>query len=119
MAQLHFYLKNYSEVLQLLQQVEYLNIFYKLGSKKLLIETFYELQEWDSLDSAMNAFRVFIHRNDEISDLHKKNNQNFINFLYKMVNAGSINSGRIGQLIAQLHKTKVIAERQWLNEKAQ
>ena len=65
MAQLHFYLKNYSEVLQLLQQVEYLNIFYKLGSKKLLIETFYELQEWDSLDSAMNAFRVFIHRNDE------------------------------------------------------
>jgi hypothetical protein len=71
----------------MLQQVEYLNVFYKIDSRKLLIQAFYELKEWDSLDSAMNAFRVFIHRNKEISDLHKKNNQNFINFLYKLVSA--------------------------------
>jgi len=34
-----------------------------------------------------------------------------------MVNAESINSGRISQLIVQLNKTRVIAARQWLNEK--
>jgi hypothetical protein len=117
MALFHFFQKNFEEVLPLLQQTEYFHIFYKIGSKKLLIETYYELREWDLLDSAMNAFRVFIHRNEELSDLHKKNNQHFINFLYKLVTADSINAQRIARLKKQLNEMQGIAERQWLEEK--
>ncbi|MEO6169053.1 MAG: hypothetical protein ABIO46_09780 [Chitinophagales bacterium] len=117
MSLLHFDKKKYDQVLLLLHQVEYLNVFYKIDSKKLLIETFYELKEWDSLDSAMNAFRVFIHRNSEISDVHKKNNQNFINFLYKLMSAKSNDQKRLHQLQQQLKRSKHLAERKWLIEK--
>ncbi|MBP9883756.1 MAG: hypothetical protein KBF32_10155 [Chitinophagales bacterium] len=119
MALLHFYRQQYDQVLTLLQQVEYLNIFYKIDSKKLLIETFYELKEWDSLDSAMNAFRVFIHRNAETSDVHKQNNQNFINFLYKLMNSKSNEQKRLQQLLLQLKKSRHLAERKWLIEKVE
>ena len=117
MALLHFYQKNYDRVLLLLQQVEYVDAFYKIDSKKLLIETFYELKEWESLDSAMNAFRVFIHRNKEISGVHKKNNQNFINFLYKLVSAKYGFGSPLLQLQQQLKASKDVAERRWLIEK--
>jgi hypothetical protein len=117
MALLHFYRKEYNSVLTMLQQVEYLNVFYKIDSRKLLIQAFYELKEWDSLDSAMNAFRVFMHRNKEISDLHKKNNQNFINFLYKLVSAPVNKQKRLQQLRQQLRNSRDVAERKWLMEK--
>ncbi|HUM48386.1 MAG TPA: hypothetical protein PLD84_15750, partial [Chitinophagales bacterium] len=81
----YFHLKNYKEVLHLLQQVSYFDEFYKIDSKKLLIQTFYELKEWDSLESAMNPFRVFIHRNKAVSDIHKLNNQHFINLLFQLI----------------------------------
>jgi hypothetical protein len=119
MAQYYFSCKNYDQVLSLLQQVEYVNVFYKISSKRLLIETFYELREWDSLESAMNAFRVFIHRNTEISDLHKKNNQNFINFLYKLINADSNKAPRRHRLQQALQRTPNIAERRWLMEQVE
>ncbi len=116
MALLHFYKKEYDRVLLLLQQVEYHNVFYKIDSRKLLIQVFYEMKEWDSLDSAMNAFRVFIHRNSEISVVHKKNNQNFINFLYKMMNSGSHEQKRLLKLKQELNKSMHLAERKWLLE---
>lgn len=117
MALLQFYRQQYEQVLELLQQVEYLNVFYKIDSKKLLIETFYEMKEWDSLDSAMNAFRVYIHRNSEISDVHKRNNQHFINFLYKLMSSKSNQQKRLQQLLLQIQKSKHLAERKWLIEK--
>ena len=117
MAVYWFYMKDYSRVLHLLQEVEYLSVFYKIGSKKLLIETYFELSEWDSLDSAMNAFRVFIYRNKEISDLHKKNNSNFINFLYKLLNSRSSDSTRLKKMQHQLKKEQYVSERRWLMEK--
>ncbi|MGB3077047.1 MAG: hypothetical protein WBB36_17115, partial [Chitinophagales bacterium] len=117
MALLHFHKQEYDDVLLLLQQVEYHNVFYKIDSKKLLIEVFYELKEWDSLDSAMNAFRVFIHRNSEISAVHKKNNQNFINFLYKLMNAKSNEQKRLHKLKQELTRSLHLAERKWLMER--
>lgn len=117
MALLHFYKKEYDRVLLLLQQVEYHNVFYKIDSRKLLIQVFYDLKEWDSLDSAMNAFRVFIHRNAEISEVHKKNNQNFINFLYKMTHTGGHEQKRLLRLKHDLTKSMHLAERKWLLER--
>jgi hypothetical protein len=116
-ARIHFHLKEYSSVLKLLQQVSYFDEFYKIDSKKLLIQTFYELKEWDSLESAMNAFRVFIHRNKAISEVHKLNNQNFINLLFQLVSVPGGTSKKIIKLEQTIIKTEALAEREWLLHK--
>lgn len=116
-ARIHFYLKEYPAVLKLLQQVNYFDEFYKIDSKKLLIQTFYELKEWDSLESAMNAFRVFIHRNKSISEVHKLNNQNFINLLFQLIPIREGNSKKLLKLRNTVTKTEALAEREWLLQK--
>lgn len=117
MARYHFYKLNFENVLKLLQQVNYFSVFYKIDSKKLLIQTFYEMNEMDSLDSAMNAFRVFIHRTAEVSELHKKNNRNFINLLYQLLPLRSGNAPKLDKLKTVVKNTEGLAEREWLLQK--
>ncbi|MBA2422772.1 MAG: hypothetical protein H0V61_06060 [Chitinophagales bacterium] len=117
MARYYFHEKDYNHVLKLLQQVSYFDPFYKIDSKKLLIQTYYELEEWDSLESAMNAFRVFIHRNKAISEVHKLNNQNFINLLFQLIPLHSGQSKKLLKLKNTIAKKEALAERDWLLKK--
>jgi len=63
--------REYHRVLELLQQVEYSDLRYNLGAKALLLRTYYELRETDSLISLSTAFRQFLNRNRLLSNTRK------------------------------------------------
>lgn len=117
MARFHFFNGAVDSALMLLARLEYVNEFFKLDSKKLLLQCYYELQEWDLLDSSMNAFRVFIHRKKDVSEFYKRANQNFINFLYKLTAAKK--GKRISKLGNEIVSTIEVAEREWLLQKVE
>jgi len=117
LANLYSHQKRHNEVIELLRNVEYSDVVYALGSKLLLLRTYYELDELMAMDSLMDSFRIFVRRNKLISKDLKREYINFLNFLKKL-SALSVASP---QAIAAFKK-KVIASKnpttkKWLLEK--
>jgi hypothetical protein len=63
MARLSWYRKDYTKVIEYLQNVEFADMIYELNSKTILIATYYETNEMDPLESLLESFKVFLVRN--------------------------------------------------------
>lgn len=74
---------DYDTVLGTLSQVEYTNTQYSLGARWLLLRTYYELEEITSFFSLCDAFRQFLHRNQLLSEIKRKGNEQTIKLVRK------------------------------------
>ena len=83
-ARLYFFQKKYDDVLNLLQQVEYNDVFYLLDSKITLLKTFYELREFDSLSALLDSFKMLLRRKKIISEEYRIIYTRFVMFLKKL-----------------------------------
>ena len=120
LASLHFHKKEYSKALKLLQNVDYTdNIYYHLDSKSLLLKTYFELDEVESLLSLIDAFRIFLRRNKLISDYQRSVYLNLVKFVKKALNIKlkSKSHEKIIQLREEIEKTKKVADLKWLLSK--
>ncbi len=117
LAKLHFYKKHYSEVLKLLQQLEYEDVFYNLDAKVMLLKIYYELHEIDALDSLIESFRTFLRRNKLISEGHRTNYLNLILFVKKLSRVRYGDHKRRAKIRADFEATRQIADADWLREK--
>jgi hypothetical protein len=80
LASYHHALGQYDEVLRLLLQVEYSDLRYSLGAKALLLRTYYELREFEALDSLVGSMRQFLQRNQLMADFHRNGHHNLFKF---------------------------------------
>ncbi len=123
LAQLYFHQGVFDKVIDLLLKVEYKDIYYLLGAKQVLAKTYYELEEYELLESLLNSFRVFVFRQKEkIAERHILTNQNFINFLstiYLLKMEVDLDVDKLKSIIKKVSETKELSERNWLNEKLQ
>ncbi|MFK7907884.1 MAG: hypothetical protein AB8B69_22320 [Chitinophagales bacterium] len=80
----YFYsIEEYGDVLQLLLTVEYSDIRYSLDAKSLLLKSYYDLEENETLFALCDAFRQYLKRNKEISDFRKEGYYNLLKFTQK------------------------------------
>lgn len=119
LAKLRFYQANYDAVIQLLQAVEYQDIFYQLDSKAMLLQTYYELDEWEALDALVDSFRVYLQRKKVISEHHRRNYLNLTRFVRKLSRTFPGDAERLKALEEELAQTKAIANKSWLHKKLQ
>ncbi|MEM8908603.1 MAG: hypothetical protein AAGD05_12200, partial [Bacteroidota bacterium] len=68
LAAYYYATQQLEKVQQLLIQVEYKDIRYGLAAKALLLRTYYDLQEYDTLESLVKSFREYLRRNKSIPD---------------------------------------------------
>lgn len=85
LARIALYRKDYALVIDLLQRVNYEDIWYNLNSKTLLIASYYELDEYDALESLLNSFKVFISREKSIPEKRKRNYLNLIRYTNQLI----------------------------------
>jgi hypothetical protein len=84
LASLHFEQQDYSKALRLLQYVEFQDVFYHLGSKVMLLKSFYELDEDEALSNLCDSFRIYLKRNKTLSQYHYTVNYNLVIFTRKI-----------------------------------
>ncbi len=120
MAKVHYVSKNYSEVLQLLQQVEFTDVYYNLGAKSFLARTYYEIDEIDPLASLLNAFAIYLKRNKKLSKSRLNTHTNFIKYIRKLINLKNkrFKSDDIGDTAKALYKeidgAEEVVNKAWL-----
>ena len=120
-AALHFFRKEYSKALKLLQKVDFTDVYYHLDSKSMLLKTYFELEEHDGLYSLFDTFKIYLRRNKLISDYQKTVYLNLVKYTKKLVKlkTGFPTIKKITELKDQIKETKQIADLNWLNKKVE
>ncbi len=117
LANIYFRQKKHAEVIDLLQNVEYNDIVYALGSKLILLRTYYETNESLALESLMDSFRIYIRRNKLISKNQKREYNNFLNFVKKLTYLNTFDSNAISKFKNLVTESSSNMPKKWLLEK--
>ncbi len=115
----------YDKVLRLLLQVEYSDLRYSLGAKALLLRTYYELREFEALDSLVGSMRQYLQRNQLMADFHRNGHHNLFKFTRRAAhiraNLGFVGPEKSRQELERLRSDAArageIFNKSWLMEK--
>jgi hypothetical protein len=116
-ASYHFYLKNYDEVIKMLRNIEYDDVYYNLNSKTILLMTYFETDEYEPLSFLLESFRAYLNRNKNIPESKKVLTKKLIKHTKKLVNLPPSNSSALEKLKQEIINTKQLPLKTWLLEK--
>jgi hypothetical protein len=117
LAKVFFQQKKYEKVIEQLREVEYQDLVYALGAKLMLLKTYYELGEYQALDSLSDSFRVFLQRHKRISREVKQQYLNVLRFVRKLSNLPPRDRAALEKVRRQIEACKALADKGWVLEK--
>jgi hypothetical protein len=118
LARVYRYQGKFKKVLALLRNIEYEDIGYNLISKAMLTITYYELEEYDTLDSLLESFRVFLNRHKNIPTQTRKIYLNLIKYTRRLMRLASTDKPAIALLREEITSEKAnTVNHEWLLEK--
>ncbi len=110
-AELHYYRQQYAEAQEHLMHVQFSDIYYSLGTRKLYAKIYFELEEDEVLHSMIASFKVFLKRNKLISNPLRKAYTSFIQILNELLKR---DPKRAAAIQAHIEETKSLPDRSWL-----
>lgn len=116
LAYLHLQRQDYARAMPLLQQIDFDDALNYLEARRMLLRSYFELQEWQALDSLLLSFGAYLRRQKGLG-YHRTINEKLLYFVRKLVELqGAGHAGR-SSLRAEIEQTTDVAERQWLLER--
>lgn len=117
LAFFYFQQQEYKRAMQLLLLVEFKDVLNNLDARRMLLKSYFELGEYNALDSLLDSFSRYIHRQNELMGYHRENYVNLIRFVKKIIHNGERNKTVLLELKKEIEATSHLAEREWLLEK--
>ncbi|MBL7815105.1 MAG: hypothetical protein JNL70_08845 [Saprospiraceae bacterium] len=108
--------KDYPQAMTLLQQVNTKEVLYNLDARQMLMRIYYDLGEWSALDSLLESFKIYLHRQNNIG-YHRESYLNLIKFTNKILKTDLSNAKQRDILRGQIEATTLVTEKGWLLEK--
>ncbi|MCB0548647.1 MAG: hypothetical protein KDD19_13795 [Phaeodactylibacter sp.] len=115
LARLAYVRRQHGKALEYLQRSEYQDLLLNLAAKTLMIKAFYELEAYDTLESHLDAMKVFLRRKDIIG-YHRRNYRNIIRYTKKLLHLNRHDRKEVEQLRQLIETEEVLTERAWLLE---
>jgi hypothetical protein len=113
LAMFYFRRNDYPKAMQLLQEVTLKDVLHNLDARRVLMRIYYELGEFDALDSLLESFKIFLHRQKDLS-YHRQSYLNLIKFVKKLLQTNLLDKKEKELLKAQIESTTELTERDWL-----
>lgn len=111
LAELYYHQGEFDDVLDHLNQLQFHDPHHHLGSRVILLKTYYALGAEEPLLSLLSSFSVYLRRNRKISAAMKKTYLNFCNLLHQLMRR---NPKKWKLLEHEIQETQPLAERAWL-----
>ena len=118
-SSLYFYQKKYKLSLKQLLSVEFTDIYYSLDSRVLLLKTYYEIDDLESALSLINAFKIFLKRDNTISEYQNLTYSNFLQLTNSLIRLKMGYKQDLKTIEDKLNKTEQIADLTWLRQKVE
>jgi hypothetical protein len=117
LARLETYKKNYNKVIEYLNNINYDDIWYNLNGRSLLIAAYFELNEFDALESLFQSYKTYINREKLLLKHRKKNYLDFITYTSKLMKLTKYDQDKLKKLKHELLDTPGVVNKPWLLEK--
>ena len=108
--------KNYEEALDLLKDTDHNDLLINLFSKTLLLKIYFELEEFQLLDSFLEAFKIYLQRKKVIG-YHKENYQKIIYYTQQIMKLNPYDKMAKKQLQERIEVEPQLLEKEWLLER--
>ncbi len=119
LALLHQRKKEFEKVVPLLNVIEYDDVAFGLAAKALLAAAYYELDEFDVLESHIDAFKVFLSRRKDIPEVRRKNYLLHLRYLNRLIRIIPGDRSAIDKYVAELKAEGKVINAEFLLEKAE
>ncbi|TVR79461.1 MAG: hypothetical protein EA412_06580 [Chitinophagaceae bacterium] len=124
LASLYYEKGDYDKALELLNKVEFTDIYFALGGRSMLMKIYFELNEHDALNWHLDAFINYLRRNKLVSKYQYSVHINFIRFTRKAFQLKSDTEWKSKKelekaskkLIEMINQTKEITNKAWLEK---
>lgn len=110
LARLEYARHRHGSVLELLQKANYRDPLLNLAAKTLLLKTYFDLNEYDLLQSHLDAMRNYIHRKRVIG-YHRTNYLNIIRYTEKMIRLDPYDKKAAARLWEAVSQEEVLTEK--------
>ena len=115
LATLFYKMSDYDSAMELLQKTEFKDVFLNLNSRKILIKIYFELSEFNALNSLLDSFTRYLNRRKELG-YHKNLHLDFIRVVKKLLQLPKYNHTGRKELREELEGKEKIIEKKWLLE---
>ncbi len=116
LSKLRFEQGRLGQAMERLRRVEYEDLFLNIDAKVMLMKIYYELQEYDALDSFLKSFERFLRRHKELT-YHRENYFNIIFFTRKLLEVNPFDKEARAALRREIEGVGTLTERGWLLER--
>ena len=110
----YFRKPDYDKAIELLQQVEFHDVFYNLDARRMLLQVYYETDAFDALESLLDSFSVYLRRHQKEIGYHYHNYANLLKMVRLIQRSNLSDKSVRKQLKEKIQNLKVVAERDWL-----
>ena len=114
-ARLSYKLKEYKGAMGLLVLVDFKHPVYNLLAKTLLLKIYYELDEYDAMESQLDSMTTYIRRK-EIAELRRDNFNNIVRFVRQLSRVPNGDRSKLAELRGRIEKASPLTEKKWLLE---
>ena len=115
-AHLLYYQKDYDQAQGLLSQMELQDPLLAVATKNLLVKIYYETGQGELLLSFLEAYRIYVYRNQLLKPTLKKQLQKFIDHTRKLYKTPEWDKEKLALLLDKLPSATETVERAWLEE---
>jgi len=84
LAAFYYATKQYTKALRALNDVDFTELTYHLGAKDIQLKIYYELGESEAFSSLVQAFRIYVKRNKQLSEYRKEVYFNYLKIAKKI-----------------------------------
>lgn len=125
LAYFYYSQKSYDEAIELLQKVEFSEVYYNLLTRILLLKIYFENRNVKALDYSLETFRIFLLRTKQLETNRQKSGLNLIRFTKKLSRiiedkpllTPKEYSKKLELFTAQIEKSQKVLNRSWLLQK--
>lgn len=118
LTELYFKQKKYDDVLGLLNQTVFNDIYTKMGVRRMYMKVYYEMAYNDMFEDMVNSFRSFLHESQHvIPTIHIQAHRDFVNTAYNIYRTIRKDTERIEKIAEQIADIQILPEKTWLLEK--
>jgi hypothetical protein len=111
-----FMLEDYQKVLDILIEVHFNEIILNLAVRTMILRAYFELREWNSLESLIASFSLFVRRHKELP-AYRNHYLNLIKYTKKLLKLHTMSLTARQELLATVQKTAEIADKEWILRK--
>lgn len=112
-ARLEFARKNYEAALVHLQRADYRDLINNLVAKTLQMKIYFEMDEYELLESHLRTMRMFIRRNKKLG-YHRENWSNIVKYTRKLMELNPFDAEARKNLRSEIESAEILTEKEWL-----